>query len=237
MTLSDRPLSDRTIPPKPMNRNLVIASSVVLFHVAALWALQTGLLRRAMDVIVPVEILSEFIEPPAPKIAPPPVTPPAPAKQAVAKTPEPAKAPAAQPVAIADPTPAPNAPTGVVTPQPPAPEVVMAAPVAAAAVAPPAPPKIELPSSDAEYLNNPKPPYPSISRRLREEGTVVFNILVGVDGKPEKLEIKTSSGFYRLDQAAYATVMNWRFTPGKRNGVATAMSYTQPVFFYLTQPN
>ena len=34
----------------PMNRNLVIASSVVLFHVAALWALQTGLLRRAIEV-------------------------------------------------------------------------------------------------------------------------------------------------------------------------------------------
>jgi len=219
--------------PMPMNRNLVIASSVVLFHVVALWALQTGLLRRAMDVIVPVEILSEFIEPPAPKVAPPPVTPPAPVKQAVAKTPEPAKAPAPQPVAIADPAPAPNAPTGVVTPQPPAPEVVVAAPVVTAAVAPPAPPKIELPSSDADYLNNPEPVYPPLSNRLREEGTVIINVLVGVDGKAQKGEIKTSSGFDRLDQAAYAAVMKWRFSPGKRNGVPTAMPYDVPVKFRL----
>ena len=227
MTLSDRPY------PLVMNRNLVIASGVVLFHVAALWALQTGLLRRAMDIIVPVEILSEFIEPPAPKIAPPPVTPPAPVKQAITKAQAPAKAPAPQPLAIADPTPTPNAPTGVITPLPPAPEAAVVAPVVAVAVAPPAPPKIELPSSDADYLNNPKPPYPPTSKRLREEGTVIINVLVGVDGRAQKGEIKTSSGFDRLDQAAYSAVMNWRYSPGKRNGVATAMPYDVPIRFNL----
>ena len=225
-------LSDRTIP-MPMNRNLVIASSVVLFHVAALWALQTGLLRRAMEVIVPVEIFSEFIEPPAPKINPPPPTPPAPVKQAVAKAPAPARAPAPQPLAILDPTPEPQAPTGVVTTVPPAPETAVVAPVVAAAAVPPAPPKLELPSSDADYLNNPKPAYPPISKRLREEGTVVINVLVGVDGRPQNGDIKKSSGFDRLDQAAYAAVMNWRFVPGKRNGVATAMPYDVPVKFNL----
>ena len=51
-----------------MSRNLVIALSVVLFHVGALWALQNGLLMRAVEIIVPAEILSEFIEPPAPKV-------------------------------------------------------------------------------------------------------------------------------------------------------------------------
>ena len=38
-----------------MNRRLAIAASVVLFHMAALWAIQTGLLRRAVEVIVPAE--------------------------------------------------------------------------------------------------------------------------------------------------------------------------------------
>lgn len=217
----------------PMNRNLVIASSVVLFHVAALWALQTGLLRRAMEVIVPVEIFSEFIEPPAPKITPPPPTPPAPVKQAVARAPAPAKAPVPQPLAISDPTPEPLAPTGVVTPQPPAPDVVVAAQVVTAAVAPPALPKLELPSSEAEHLSNPLPSYPRISNQLREEGTVILAVLVGVDGLPKSVEIKRSSGFDRLDQAAYAAVVKWRFVPGKRNGIVTAMPYDQPVKFYL----
>ena len=59
-----------------MNRNLVIAGSVVALHVALLWALQTGLLRRAVEVVVPAQILSEFISPPAPKAAPQPPAPP-----------------------------------------------------------------------------------------------------------------------------------------------------------------
>src|SRR5512134_3691713 len=35
-------------PVRQLNRNLVIGGSVVLFHVVALWALQSGLLRRAV---------------------------------------------------------------------------------------------------------------------------------------------------------------------------------------------
>ena len=46
----------------PSHRHLVIAGSVVLFHVAALWALQTGLLQRAVEVLVPVALLTEFME-------------------------------------------------------------------------------------------------------------------------------------------------------------------------------
>ncbi|HBH37379.1 MAG TPA: energy transducer TonB, partial [Curvibacter sp.] len=58
-----------------MNRRLLIAASVILLHVAVLWALQAGLMRRAVEIIVPGEILSEFISPPA---APPPPPPPPP---------------------------------------------------------------------------------------------------------------------------------------------------------------
>ena len=54
-----------------LNRNVVIFGSVVLLHLAALWALHTGLLRRAVEVLVPVQLLAEIVEPPRP--APPPV--------------------------------------------------------------------------------------------------------------------------------------------------------------------
>ena len=50
-----------------LSRNTVIVGSVVLFHVAAIWALQSGLVRKAAEVIVPAELLSEFIAPPAPR--------------------------------------------------------------------------------------------------------------------------------------------------------------------------
>ena len=227
---------DRFAPAGGWSRNTVIVSSVVLFLVAAIWALQSGLVRKAAEVIVPAELLSEFINPPAPKVAPPPPkpapTPPAPKTAPKVQAPRPAPAP--MPLAINDPTPAPNAPTGVTTPQPPAPpitEPVAAAP--AAPPAPPAPPKIELPSSDAAYLNNPKPSYPAISKRMGEQGKVVLRVLIGTDGVPQKVEVNQSSGFDRLDRQAQDAVMRWRFVPGKRNGVPEAMWNLVPVNFVL----
>lgn len=217
-------------------RIALIAGSVVLFHVAALWALQSGLVRRAVEIVVPATLLSEFIEPPAPAVPPPaPPKPPEPVKQPVTRKLEPRLPPPPQPVAIADATPAPNAPTGVVQPQPPAPPITAAvAPAAPApAPAPPAPPKVELPSSDADYLQNPKPPYPAISKRLGEQGKVVVRVLIGVDGTAQRAEIRQSSGFERLDQAALATVLKWRYVPGKRAGVAEAMWFNVPVNFVL----
>jgi len=217
-----------------LSRNVVIAGSVILFHVAALWALQSGLIHRAVEIIVPAEIIAELIEPPVPKVEPPPKPkPPVPVKQPVRKV-EPVLPPPPMPVAIADPTPAPNAPTGVTTPQPPAPPI--AAPVAAAPaapVAPPPPPKVELPSSDADYLQNPKPAYPPISKRLGEQGKVVVRVLIGVDGVAQRAEIRQSSGFDRLDQAALTTVQRWRYVPGKRGGVAEAMWFNVPINFVL----
>ena len=214
------------------SRNTVIACSVVLFHVAALWALQTGLLRRAVEVLVPVAILSELITPPAPKVLPLPISkPPEPVKQPMARQTTPTPPPAPQPVAIADPTPAPNAPIGVVAPQAPLPPI--AAPVAVAPAPPPSPPKVELPSSDADYLQNPKPAYPPVSKRLGEQGKVLVRVLIGADGLAQKAEIRQSSGFERLDHAALSTVQKWRYMPGKRAGVAEAMWFTVPVNFVL----
>ncbi|HSV51176.1 MAG TPA: energy transducer TonB [Burkholderiaceae bacterium] len=227
-------LSSPSTPVPGSNRNLVIAGSVVLFHVVALWTLQSGLLRRAIEIVVPVEILSEIIEPPRPKVVPPPPAPPVPVKQPVIKRTEPVVQPPPQPVAIADPTPAPNAPTGVTTPQPPPPPIT--APVAATPqppAAPPAPPKIELPSSEAEYLQNPKPTYPALSKRMGEQGKVIVRVQIGVDGTPLKAELKKSSGFDRLDKSALEYVMKCRYVAGKVAGVAQTMWYDAPVNFVL----
>lgn len=222
-------------PSKPstgLSRNAVIALSVVVFYVAALWALQSGLLRRAVEIIVPAAILSEFIESPAPKVVPPPPAPvPVKPQQVVQKV---QAAPPPQLQAIVEPTPAPTAPTGVVDPAPAPPIFVPVAPVAVAApAAPPAPPKVELPSSDADYLQNPKPPYPPISKRLGEQGKVVIRVLINVNGTADKGEIKRSSGFDRLDQTALNTVLRWRYVPGKRAGVAETMWFDVPINFVL----
>jgi protein TonB len=219
-----------------MKRNVVIAAGVVLFHAALLWALQTGLLRRAVEIIVPVQILSEIIAPAPPPAPPPPQPRPqpqiAPAVRPAAR--QPVAPPAPQPLAIADPTPTPQAPIGVLTPQPPAPPITTPVALAPAAPpAPPAPPRIVLPSSDADYLANPRPAYPPLSKRLGEQGKVVVRVLIGTDGAAQKAEIRTSSGFDRLDQAALATVQRWRYVPGKRDGVPEAMWFNVPINFVL----
>jgi protein TonB len=219
-----------------LNRTAVIVAGVVAFHVLAIWALQTGLLRRAVEVVVPIEMLSEMITPPAPQVEPAPQPAPVePVKPPVIKKVE-RKPPAPpKPVAVPDtrPTPtSPNAPTGIVTPQEPAPPV--AAPVAPAiASAPPAPPKIELPLSSADYLQNPRPAYPPLSRRLGEQGQVIVRVMVGADGVPQSAELRKSSGFERLDQAALATALKWRYVPGKRGGVPEAMPVNVPINFVL----
>lgn len=217
MVLSEHPPALRGL-----NRTLFIASSVLIFHVAVLWALQSGLLRRGVELVVPADILVELIKPPAPRVVPPPPAPPAPVRAVVT-----------QPLAIADPAPSPTATVGMIEPAPVAPPVAVVAAAAPVAEAPPAPSRVELPSSSADYLQNPKPPYPSMSKRLGEQGQVVVNVLIGFDGTAQKAEIKQSSGFDRLDQSALATVLRWRYVPGKRSGVAQAMWFNVPINFVL----
>lgn len=48
-----------------MDRTFAIVVSVVLLHIAALWALQQGLLQRTVEMLVPAQILSEFVSPPS----------------------------------------------------------------------------------------------------------------------------------------------------------------------------
>lgn len=216
-----------------MNRKIIIVISVLAFHAAALWAVQAGLLRRVSEALLPPEILVMVMDPAAPT-PPQEKMPPAPAKAAA---PAPRAAPTAAPLAVQEtataptvnaPTPAPVAALASNTPV-----VSSAAPTAAPALHTQAAPKVELPSSDADYLNNPKPPYPPLSKRLGEQGKVVVHTLIGADGVAQKADIKQSSGFDRLDQAAVATALRWRYVPGKRAGVPEAMWFNVPFNFVL----
>lgn len=218
-----------------MSRNLRIVLVVLLLHGGALWALQTGLLRRTVELLVPAQVIVDMM-PPAETPAPPqpqrqPVV--APAKpQAVRMTPNP-PAPMAVATAAAQPSdiaPAPVAPSTTTTG---ADHPSTATTFPNEAVAGPTPARVEPPSSDADYLNNPKPPYPPMSRRLGEQGKVVIRTLIGADGVAQEASIHQSSGFDRLDQAALATARKWRYVPGKRAGVAEAMWFNVPFTFVL----
>jgi protein TonB len=216
------------------NRNVVIAGTVLLFHALAIWALQTGLLMRAVEMIVPVEILAQMVELPTPKADPAPPKPPEPVKQVVSKQKQVTQV-APTLLAVADATPTPNAPSvqPIAPPAPYVPTVAVAAVAAPAPPAPPAAPKIVLPSSDADYLNNPKAKYPRASLAMREEGTVKFEVLIGANGLPQDIKLSKSSGYERLDSAALEVIRTWRFTPGTSNGIPMAMSKIVPYTFKL----
>ena len=155
---------------------------------------------------------------PAPEIAPPPqqVAPPVP-------TPPP---PMPEPVAVAAPE-----PTAITIPVPPAPVV---------APQPVAPPVAETPEITmtaqmltAVYLRNPKPSYPGVSRRLGEQGTVFLRVFVTAIGDPARVELKTSSGYPRLDQSAQNAVQRWKFVPAKRGEQAVDAWVVVPIKFSL----
>ncbi|HET8744397.1 MAG TPA: energy transducer TonB [Ramlibacter sp.] len=242
-------------------RNLLVAAGVLLLHVGGVWALQAGLVRRAVESVVPETIMAVLIEPEPPQeLTPPkavesPPPPPvvhkvarrAPPPPAPAPRPLPKPRPAPQPVAQPTPAPAPAPEAPVVTPTevalapipqpavqaaPPAPPAPPA-PVVVAKAAPAAPTPVELPVSDADYLQNPRPAYPPISRKLREQGKVVIDVLIGADGSAQQAKVSSSSGFDRLDAAALATVQRWRYVPGRKGGVATAMWFSVPINFVL----
>ncbi len=221
-------MSDRFAPPPSvlgLSRNAVIAGGVILFHAAALWALQSGLLRKAAEVVVPVEILSQFIEPPKPAPPPPPPPPPPPAPPPKAVKPPP------RPVAVREPKPipAPAAPVGVPEPPPPAPAPVVEAPPPPAPPAPPpappAPQTIEITQGQTRYVREPRLVYPSMSRRLGESGTTVVSIFFDSEGLAKRVELFKSSGFERLDEAALAAARTAQVTPFRQTGGNAQTTY------------
>jgi protein TonB len=220
--------------PRRLNRRVVVVLSVLGLHVLAVWALQSGLLRRAMEIVIPVQVMAELIEPPQPLVEPPPPAPPPPVAAPTPPKPKPRPIPQPQPQPVAAPEPMPLAP--VVPPAPPAPpappEPIVSAPPPAPP-APPAPPRIELPSSNADYLRNPPPPYPPLSRRLGEQGRVVVRVFIQLDGTASRAEVQRSSGFERLDQTAVQAALRWRYVPGKRAGVPEPMWVNVPIDFTL----
>ena len=228
------------------HRIIVIAAAVLAFHALAIWALQSGLLMRAVEMVVPVEVLAQIIEPPkpAPPIPPsPPVVPkelPPPVKQAVVKPAPPVPQTQAPPqiLAVETPTPAPSAPAPVqiapVAPvlPPSVPVAAVAAPAPTPAPAPATTAKV-LPSTDADDLYNPNKRYPRMSFSMGEQGTVTVRILIGANGLPKKAELQKTSGFERLDQAALDFVMQSRYKPGTLDGVPNEMWMSRTVTYSI----
>lgn len=219
-------------------------SATVLLHVILAFLFMLGLMEHTITPPEAPPVLVELMQSqPTPKTIEQPVAKPIPVPPrpqpvaAPAPTPQPQPIPSkvSTPTEVAHATPvAPvSAPT---TPTPPAPTRVEAPP----APAPPSPaPVVTAPSKTdvsipASYsASNQKPIYPNMSKRLGEQGTVVLRVLVKADGSAGEVEVKSTSNYPRLDQAAIDAVKTWRFNPAKIDGKATDEWYQVPIPFKL----
>lgn len=116
------------------------------------------------------------------------------------------------------------------------PTTVLPAPTFAEPVAAIATPPASIPTQprfDANYLDNPKPSYPGISRRLGEQGRVVLRVHVMANGLPQIVQIHTSSGYARLDDSALETVHRWKFVAAKLGNEPVAATVLVPIIFSL----
>jgi protein TonB len=241
-------------------RRMLLALVVAGAHLAGLATLaHLGMQQPTPPEIVPIQVALIEAEPvaqpapapvPAPTPAPPTPAPPAPAPPpSEVRRPEPPpppkpvpRKPTPKPV-VSKPAPVTESPSALRAPAEAVPEPAAPAPAppAAAAPAPPAPAAPAAPAAaavtaarfDAAYLNNPRPAYPMLSRRLREEGQVMLRVLVSPEGQPARVELRTSSGSDRLDRAAQEAVARWRFVPARRGDVAVEAWVLVPIVFKL----
>lgn len=94
-------------------------------------------------------------------------------------------------------------------------------------------PAFEPPRFNADYLHNPTPEYPGMSRRRGEQGRVTLKVVVNTNGEPESIQLDKSSGFELLDKAAVNAVKNWKFIPAKSNHQSVIGTVIVPVRFSL----
>lgn len=224
---------------------IAIALTLLLHGLLAWWLWQLKL----AEPIKPVELMSmEWVDdkpdvaaPPkaeTPPIAPtelvdepesvvtkevaPPLPPPLPKEK-----PKPQPKPVVAKVPVAVPTQPTTQPQAESVSEP-------ATPVTASA--PPASLPVEqkpLVRAEADYLNNPKPSYPRLSKRMGEQGEVRLRVLVAADGRVASVQLSRGSGFERLDEAALESVKQWRFKPATRGAEAIETWVEVPVKFVL----
>jgi protein TonB len=96
------------------------------------------------------------------------------------------------------------------------------------------PPRVVFTPARAIENTQTGPEYPTISRRLSEQGTVRLRLTIGIDGGVIAAEIAESSGFERLDRTAVDWVLrNWRYEPARRGNVPVQSTAEAELTFEL----
>lgn len=207
---------------------LVLAIHAALFY--GLWKNQLIPPPEQM-----VTLFADFITAPKPELAPTIAHEPPPAKLQPIKKPDPkpvqprlvAKAPALPEEEPAAPMPEPEPllePEIELTPEPEVitqPAQMQTGPVTLTSEL-----SVSCPTLSA-------PVYPSISRRMGEEGKLVLRVELDENGRVDTAIVIDSSGYSRLDEAAMTAVKDWQCRPPLRDGLPIRAIALQPFNFVL----
>jgi periplasmic protein TonB len=225
-----------------MNRRVITATAIVVALHAALIAIVLAKRDTAAPLALESHTITAELIQPAPVAAPaaiqstPTPPPPKPVPHVTRAKPvvKPQPKPVPTPLPVAD-APSQHSIEAPAAPTPPAP----AAPAPAPAAAAPEPGKPTM------ALNAPKnvshldcrivqPDYPALSRRRGETGVAYVRFVVGLSGQIESIELKKSSGYGRLDDAALAAMHDSSCKPYLEDGQPVRAAYTQPFDFSLS---
>jgi protein TonB len=197
-----------------MTKRGAVLVAIILLHLFLVWALATGLARRAIEVLAP-PIQTTIVEETKKEEAPPPPPPPQ-FERPPGELPPPD-------VTINMPVET-NTTAIQVTNTP----VLKAPPVAAPTRRTALGVGRNFPSSD-EY-------YPDASRRLEEQGTVTVHVCVGPDGKlTEEPTSAKGSGSARLDAAGLRLTKagSGKFVAATEDGKGVTACSSLPIKFVL----
>lgn len=85
------------------------------------------------------------------------------------------------------------------------------------------------------YFQNRPPKYPPLAKQMHQEGLVLLMVEVDRKGMAVKVEVKQSSGYQLLDQAALDAVRRWRFQPERIGDIPFESKVTIPIRFRLEE--
>ena len=78
-----------------------------------------------------------------------------------------------------------------------------------------------------------QPDYPEAARRRGEAGTAVVRFVVGATGQVESIQLRHSSGYARLDEAALDALRSSTCRPHRENGMPVPVMFEQSFVFGL----
>lgn len=216
-----RPMATIQISKRSTASRAAALAGAGIIEVALIGAMLSGLGARIIREIPRTLSVVDIVQPEPPKSEPIPIPEP--------ELVQPAMPTVALPdIRIRRPLPA-HAITAVAVAKPVVSPVIVAKPVLPQPAAPI--PETPLKSVAATHTT---PPYPEISRRLGESGSVQLHIDVDAGGGVTDVSVTRSSGHARLDQAALDWVKTrWRYHAATRNGAAIPSATDALVVFDL----